>query len=69
MRGRVCAEAGGGVCFQEGTENQEGEEMTKLFLALMAAYVLAIGTVVSLAAPVVSGYMEKFDQAIWRATR
>ena len=43
--------------------------MTKLFLALMAAYVLAIGTVVYLAAPVVSGYMEKFDQAVWRATR
>ena len=41
----------------------------KLFLAMMATYVLTIGTVVYLAAPVVSGYMEKFDQAIWRATR
>ena len=44
-------------------------EMAKIFLALMAAYVLAIGTVVYLAAPVVSGYMEKFDQAIWEMRR
>ena len=41
----------------------------KLCLALLAAYILAIGAVVYLAAPTVSGYMEKFDQAIWRATR
>ena len=39
--------------------------MMKLYLALMTAYVIAVCVAVYLAAPTVSGWMEKFDQIYW----
>jgi len=41
----------------------------RLYLILMTTYVIAMGAVVYMAAPVVSGYMEKFDRVYWEALR